>query len=83
MEEPVHNQQSLITVPKQPEFNRQTDGTFGPGNNANPAGPPPKEKRFSEIARTLLESKEINITYTFPKTAIWSREACISRLANL
>jgi len=53
--------------PLEPVYNRQPDGTFGPGNNANPPGAPPKAERFSEAAKRMLEAREVNIEYTFPK----------------
>ena len=53
--------------PVKAEEKRKPDGTFGPGNNANPHGRPLKKNTFSDIARALLEAREINIEYTFPK----------------
>jgi len=38
-----------------------------PGEIRNPNGRPKKENTFSDICRELLQSKEIDITYTFPK----------------
>lgn len=41
-------------VPNKPDANRRPDGTFAPGNNANPNGRP-KGKTFSGYLRELLE----------------------------
>jgi hypothetical protein len=52
------------------EYNRplrDKRGLFLPGYTANPNGRPKKENTFSDIARALLSSKSIDITYTFPK----------------
>jgi hypothetical protein len=38
-----------------------------PGETHNPNGRPKKEKCFSDIARTLLGAKKIDIEYTYPK----------------
>ncbi len=46
---------------------RDEAGRLLPGNTANPNGRPLKENTFSDIARTLLSSKEIHIEYTYPK----------------
>lgn len=37
--------------------NRREDGTFGPGNNANPAGRP-KGKTIKELVREYLETHD-------------------------
>jgi hypothetical protein len=59
--------ETIDKMPVKPEEKRNPDGTFGPGNNANPNGRPRKETTFSDIARTLLASREIHIEYTYPK----------------
>ena len=41
-------------VPLKSEDNRRSDGTFGPGNNANPIGRP-KGKTIKEMVREWLE----------------------------
>ena len=43
---------------------------FQPGTSGNPAGRPKKADTFSDIARTLLASKELDITYTYPKDGV-------------
>jgi hypothetical protein len=53
--------------PLEAVYNRKPDGRFGPGNTANPNGAPPKAERFSEAAKRMLEAREVNIEYTFPK----------------
>jgi len=52
----------------QQQSSRQVPGRpFPPGVSGNPEGRPKKENTFSDICRELLQSKEIDITYTFPK----------------
>ena len=41
-----------------------------PGETHNPYGRPKLEKTFSHIAREMLKSKVIDITYTFPKDGV-------------
>ena len=50
--------------PNKAEFNRQPDGKFGPGNNANPAGRP-KGKTMKEFAREyyMLKTDEEKRAY--------------------
>ncbi len=43
-----------VVLPIKPVENRKPDGTFGPGNNANPNGRP-KGKTFSGYLREALE----------------------------
>ncbi len=43
--------------PIKPVDNRQPDGTFGPGNNANPNGRPPKELAISDTIRAMMNEK--------------------------
>jgi hypothetical protein len=49
------------------EPNRTGRHLFRPGQSGNPKGRPKKEKCFSDIARQMLASKKMDITYTFPK----------------
>jgi hypothetical protein len=42
-----------MTIPIKPEENRRADGTFGPGNNANPNGRP-KGVSFTERIREIF-----------------------------
>ena len=49
----METQQENIEEPNKAEFNRQPDGTFGPGNLANPEGRP-KGKTLKEWARDKL-----------------------------
>jgi hypothetical protein len=55
---------SLEKDPNNPVENRRIDGTFGPGNNANPAGRP-KGKTLKEFAREyfLLKTEEEKKAY--------------------
>jgi hypothetical protein len=42
--------------PKKSENNRSPDGRFGPHNNANPNGRPPKTKAWTEIIDAKLSA---------------------------
>ena len=42
-----------MTIPIKPEENRRADGTFGPGNNANPNGRP-KGVSFNERIKEIF-----------------------------
>lgn len=52
----------METEPNKPEANRQPNGTFGPGNNANPAGRPKgktlKEYQAQKFREMTDEQKE-------------------------
>lgn len=43
--------------PNKPVDNRRPDGTFGPGNIANPNGRPPKELAISDTIRAMMNEK--------------------------
>lgn len=42
---------------KEPVENRREDGTFGPGNIANPNGRPPKGHSITETIRAMMDEK--------------------------
>lgn len=44
-----------IEVPQEPVVNRNADGTFGPGNNANPGGRPKGSFSIMNIIRKKME----------------------------
>jgi hypothetical protein len=53
--------------------NRQPDGKFGPGNNANPKGRPPKGWALSDLIEDGMDEEE-------PKTKKQFKELIIKRL---
>ena len=63
-----------LSTPNKAVENRREDGTFGPGNNANPKGRP-KGKSLKEFAREYLSdlSDEDKTKYLsqLPKDIIW------------
>lgn len=60
--------------PNKPEPKRQKNGTFGPGNNANPAGRP-KGKTLKEFAREMLmtmnDEEKIAYLKQLPPEIVW------------
>jgi hypothetical protein len=52
---------------KQTENRPKGPQKFAKGVSGNPNGRPKKERCFSDIARQMLASKKMDITYTFPK----------------
>lgn len=48
----------MAEEPIKPEDNRNPDGTFGPGNNANPKGRPPGKSLKEWVRERLLNMSE-------------------------
>lgn len=49
--------------------NRQPDGTFGPGNNANPSGRPivtPEQRLLKRAAKELIQEYKDNLAQALP-----------------
>ena len=64
----------VVKDPNKSVDNRKPDGTFGPGNNANPHGRP-KGKTLKEFAREYLSSlpdeKKTEYLDQLPKDIVW------------
>lgn len=54
-------------MPQQPADNRRADGTFGPGNRANPGGRPKGSLSLSAILREVLASTPEGSDRTFAR----------------
>ena len=65
--------------PEKPVENRQSNGTFGPGNNANPTGRPKKGWTWREL---IIEELDKNLATT-DGNKVEAKKAVVKRLIKM